>query len=159
MNFALFLTLTLLSAAQGRTAPPVVSTRLPEAVQLVAGESVEVPISVAVSEGYHLQANPASEDYLIPTRLELKTSGGVTVGKISYPPGKPYRLNGAEKDLQTYNGNFKITVLLKASGAAALGKRTLQGRLHYQACDSKTCLFPASVPLTITVKIVPATKH
>src|SRR5262249_17907169 len=114
--------------------------------------------SVAVSEGYHLQANPASEDYLIPTRLELKNSGGVTVGKISYPPGKPYRLNGAEKDLQTYHGNFEIIVLLKASGAARPSKCTLQGRLHYQACDSKTCLFPASVPLTITVKIVPAPK-
>jgi len=98
---------------------------VPEAVKLVQGELVETRVSVAVLEDYHLQANPASEYYLVPVRLELKTSGGVTVCKITYPPGKPYRLNGADKDLKTYEGNLKIGVLLKASSEAHPGKHSL----------------------------------
>ena len=153
MNFAL-LALTLFAVEAGASRP-VVSVQVPETVQVVAGGLVEVQISVTLTEGYHLQANPASEDYLVPTRLELKAPEGVAVGKITYPPGKPYRLNGTDKDLQTYDGNFKISVLLKAPSVAPPGKRILQGRLHYQACDSKTCLFPTSVPLTLTVRVVP----
>ena len=100
------------------------------------------------------EANPASEKYLVPTRLDLKNSVGVTVSRITYPPGKPYRLSGADKGLKTYDGNFEIGVLLKASNGARLGKHILQGSLHYQACDSQTCLFPASVLLTLTVNVV-----
>ena len=156
MNIALLVALALLFAVEGGASPPMVSVLVPETVKLVAGEFIEVQISVTITEGYHLQANPASEDYLVPTRLELKSSGDVTVSNITYPPGKPYRLNGADKDLQTYEGNFEIGVLVKASSVARSGKRILQGRLHYQACDSKTCLFPTSVPLALTVRVVPS---
>jgi DsbC/DsbD-like thiol-disulfide interchange protein len=154
MNVALLVALTLLFAVAGGDSAPAVSVRVPEAVKLVDSELVEAQVSVAVAEGYHLQANPASEDYLVPTRLDLKTPAGVTVSKITYPPGKPYRLNGADKDLKTYDGNFEIGVLLKASREARPGKYVLQGRLYYQACDSRTCLFPTSVPLTLTVNVV-----
>jgi hypothetical protein len=154
MNVVLSVALTLLFAGESGGPPRTVSVRAPEAVKLVPGELGEAQVSVAVAEGYHLQANPASEDSLVPTRLDLKGSADVTVGKITYPPGKPYRLNGADKDLKTYDGNFEIGVWLKASSGARPGKHILQGRLHYQACDSRTCLFPTSVPLTLTVNVV-----
>jgi uncharacterized protein len=154
MTVALLLVLTLLFAVEGGPSAPKVSVRVPEVVKLTDGQLLEARVSVAVVEGYHLQANPASEEYLVPTRLDLKGSADVTVGKITYPPGKPYRLSGADKDLKTYDGNFEIGVWLKASSGARPGKHILQGRLHYQACDSRTCLFPTSVPLTITVNVV-----
>jgi DsbC/DsbD-like thiol-disulfide interchange protein len=153
MNVTLLVALAL-SVAKGGPSPPTVSVRVPEAVKLVYGELVETQVSITVAEGYHLQANPASEDYLVPTRLDLKTPAGVTVSKITYPPGKPYRLNGANNDLKTYDGNFEIGLLLKASRVARPGKHVLEGRLHYQACDSRTCLFPTSVSLTLTVNVV-----
>ena len=154
MNLTLWVALILLFGVEGGTSTPKVSVRVPEAVRLADGEPFEARISVAVAEGYHLQANPASEKYLVPTRLDLKSSADVTVSKITYPPGKPYRLSGADKDLKTYDGNFEIGVLLKAPRGARFGTHILQGSLHYQACDSKTCLFPASVSLTLTVNVV-----
>ena len=154
MNFLSLVALILLCGVEGRASAPKVSVRVPEAVRLADGEPFEARISVRVAEGYHLQANPASERYLVPTRLDLKSSSGVTVSKITYPPGKPYRLSGADKDLKTYDGAFEIGVLLKASSGTRLGKHILQGSLHYQACDSKTCLFPDSVSLSLTVNVV-----
>jgi hypothetical protein len=144
----------LLSGVEGGASAPKVSVRVPEAVRLADGDTFEARISVAVAEGYHLQANPASEKYLVPTRLDLKNSAGVTVSRITYLPGKSYRLSGADKDLRIYDGNFEIGVLLKASNGARLGKHILPGGLHYQACDSKTCFSPTSVPLTLTVNVV-----
>jgi DsbC/DsbD-like thiol-disulfide interchange protein len=154
MNFSVTVALLLLSTTDARARPPVVTVRAAEPVKLIAGECVEARVAVAVAEGYHLQANPASEDYLVATRLELKADENISIGQINYPKGKPYRLNGADKEIQTYDGSFEIGVPLKAARLARPGERTLQGRLHYQACDSKTCLFPTSVPVTLILKIV-----
>ena len=156
MNFSLLLALLLLSTTDTRARPPVVTVRVLEPVKLMAGASVQARVLVAVAEGYHLQANPASEAYLIATRLELKAAEDISIGKLNYPKGKPYRLNGADKEIQTYEGSFEIGVPLKAEERARSGERILQGRLHYQACDSKTCLFPTSVPVTLTLQIVEA---
>ena len=35
------------------------------------------------------------------------------------------------------------------------GKKTIKGKLAYQACNEHACLPPTSVPLSITVKVVP----
>ncbi len=134
---------------------PVVRVNAPQDVEADAGEQMEARISVSVAKGYHLQANPASEDYLVPTRLELKSSNDVRVGKVAYPKGKPYRLSGADKDLQTYDGSFEIGISFRLSRSARPGRTTLQGRLHYQACDSKTCLSPTSLPVALGITIRP----
>jgi uncharacterized protein len=146
--------LFLAIAAAG--APAVVSVQTSQVTEVSPGQSRETQISVSVAKGYHLQANPASEDYLIATRLELKPVNDITIGKLKYPPGTPYRLSGADKDLKTYEGDFDIGVSLKVSQSASRGEHVLQGRLHYQACNSKVCLSPTSVPITLTVAVLPA---
>ncbi len=148
------LVLLVLTAGAG-TPQPVFSVRAPETIVAAVGESVEARISVTVAQGYHVQANPASEDYLIPTRLELKATRDIAVGKPAYPSGEPYRLSGADKDLQTYEGTFAIGIPVKIARNARLGRQTVEGRLHYQACDAKTCLPPASAQVTLTIEIVP----
>jgi len=149
------LVLLVLTAAGAGTPQSVVSVRVPEAIGVVAGESVEARISVTVAQGYHVQANPASEDYLIPTRLELKPARDIAIGKPAYPSGQPYRLSGADKDLKTYAGTFAIGIPLKTSRKAQPSRRTVEGRLHYQACDLKSCLPPASAQVTLTIEILP----
>jgi DsbC/DsbD-like thiol-disulfide interchange protein len=133
----------------------VVTIQAPKPVTLAAGGVAEAPITVVVAEGYHIQANPASSEFLVPARLELKARGGVRPGQPAYPRGQPYRLAGTSSDLMTYKGPFEIVVPLKASESARPGSRILQGVLRYQACDEGTCLFPASIPVELTVRVVP----
>jgi hypothetical protein len=136
--------------------PAVVSVQTSNIIEASPGQSLEAEISVSVVKGYHLQANPASEDYLIATRLELNPVKDISIGKFKYPLGKPYRLNGADRDLKTYEGDFDIGLSLKVSQSASQGQHVLQGRLRYQACNSAVCLAPASVPVTLTVAVLPA---
>src|SRR5262245_57518582 len=150
--FALVLFLAFAVAA----GPAVVSVQTSKAIEASPGQSVEIQVSVSIARGYHLQANPASEVYLIATRLEFNPGNEISVGRLRYPPSKPYRLSGADRDLKTYEGDFDIGVLLKVSRSASLGEHVLRGRLHYQACNSEVCLSPASVPVTLTLAILPA---
>lgn len=153
---ALALNLALLagSAAAVERKPVVTVEAAP--VRLVPGVSAEARIAVEVAEGFHLQANPASEEYLVATKLEVPGGEGVETGRPIYPRGRPYRLKGALDALSTYEARFEIRLPLKASAAAAPGEHVLRGTLHYQACDAKTCLFPASLPVGLRVTVAPS---
>ena len=81
MNFSLLLALLLLSTTDARARPPVVTVRVLEPVKLMAGASVQARVLVAVAEGYHLQANPASEAYLIEDgHITAPVKGATLIG-------------------------------------------------------------------------------
>jgi hypothetical protein len=143
----------LAGALQGSKPTPVVTVKPPTSVVVAPGGSVEARLTVLVGDGFHLQANPASQEYLVPTKLEVERAADVWPGKPSYPAGRPYRLQGAASDLAIYDGTLEIRVPLEASKDAAPGDRRLLGTLHYQACDARICLKPASVEFALPVRI------
>jgi len=141
--------------------PAVVTVTPPEEQGIQAGGRAEARVVVKIKEGFHVQANPASEPFLVPARLEVRDDERLRAGPPRYPTGKPYRLRGSSRDLSTYEGTFVIRLPL----AAALGSRpgmpsepmtlVLEGALHYQACDDRVCLKPSSVPVRVPVRIEP----
>lgn len=139
---------------QAPSAPAVVTVTPTPSVTLVMGSKADARLTVTVKKGFHVQANPASEPYLVPLRLEMEIGSRVLAGKPVYPPGKPYRLEGTESDLSVYDGGLEIRLPLEAPAGAAPGEVTLQGALHYQACDERVCLRPASVPVSLPVRLV-----
>ena len=139
--------------AQAASAPAVVTLTEPAPVTLVPGSKAEGRLAVTVKQGYHVQANPASEPNLVPLRLEMESGSRVRAARPIYPPGKPYRLAGAESDLSIYDGTFEIRLPLDAPRGAAPGEVTLKGALHYQACNDRICLRPASVPASLVVTV------
>lgn len=120
-------------------------------VALKSGKTVEAAIPVEVVQGFHVQANPASNPQLIPTKIEVTPSKTVSVGEPIYPPGKPYRLQNAAIEIATYEGKFEIKVPLTLKAGQAAGKESLTGSLKFQACNDKICFFPSTVPVTIPV--------
>lgn len=146
----LFLLATTVIAAD---APPIVTFRPPPSVVLPAGKSVQVHLPVSVAAGYHVQANPPSEDYLIATTLTIAGGDGITVGEPVYPQPKKFRLEGTTDELATYEGAIEIILPLKATLSASPGPRTLKGTLRYQACDARSCFAPKSLPVEIAVAI------
>ncbi len=139
--------------------PAVVTVTPAQSVSLAAGSKAEARLTVTVKKGYHVQANPASEPYLIPLQLEMESDARLRALKPVYPPGKPYRLEGTESDLSTYDGTFEIRLPLEAPAGAAAGEVTLSGTLRYQACDDHICLRPASISVSLPVKLVEGAKR
>lgn len=144
-----------MTALAGESALTVVAVHAPP-VALAAGGKAEARLSVTIADGYRVQANPASGEFFIPVELDLKAAGGVSSGRPIYPPGKPYRLPGISDGLMTYEGTLEIVVPLRAGTSARPGSRRLKGTLSYQACDSRSCLFPASLPVELQVMVVAA---
>lgn len=119
------------------------------------GETVEAKISFTVEKEFHVQANPAPKPY-IQTELNVEENFGVKSGNAKYPAGKPYRLQGSNKDISVYDGTVDITLPLTAATEAKAGKYELKAHLKYQACNEKFCFFPTnaaiSIPVVVTAK-------
>ena len=110
----------------GELAREVVSPRagLDEAAQ--RGEWAGFWLTLSIREGWHLNANPASLEVLIPTRVE----GAVRA--MRYPAGRMLDLTFAGRPLSVYSGALAL------EGELADGETEVL--LTYQACDDRRCL-------------------
>ncbi len=66
-----------------------------------------ITISLAIAPGYHVNANPASLDYLIPTTVKIPSA---TEAKIAYPKGKLFQPKFLPEGLSVYEGTVVIGV-------------------------------------------------
>ena len=107
---------------------------------------------------YHVNANPASEDYLIPTELKIEKSQHYTVGKIEYPKAVEKAFEFSEgKPLKIYEGTVKIPFELRLAKTAPKGNLTVKASLRYQACDDKACYPPQTLKADFTVRVAEKT--
>ncbi len=127
----------------------------PEPFSVSPGASADTEIGITVTEGFHVQANPAANEFLIPLTLEFWSRDGFEVSEVRYPPGESYRLQGADEDLLVYGGTFAVPVSVRASATAREGTVAVRGRLRYQACDDRVCLAPATRTFDLKAQIAP----
>ncbi len=133
--------------------PEFLTIKKVEAVSLKAGGKAEAVVNVKINPGFHIQANPASTPQLIPTKVEIATKPGLELGATIYPPGKAYHLESSDAEISTYEGAIAIRIPVSATETAKPGKRVLEGKLHFQACNDKICFFPGSAGIKISVKV------
>jgi hypothetical protein len=117
---------------------------LPTSLESLAASVVAARVETAspglrvlliVKEGWHINANPASSAYLIPTEIQGD------LRNVSYPPGKSMTFAFSEQPLSVYDGEVAIE-LEPERGATEF-------TLVYQACDDTRCLSPVSRELPI----------
>lgn len=99
-------------------------------------------VTLRVGENYHINANPASLDYLIPTTVTLAGQPQTTV---YYPPPKIFRPKFIAQDLKVYEGEVEIDL----EPAPGTGERDLRGAVRTQACTDEVCLPPATLEFAV----------
>jgi DsbC/DsbD-like thiol-disulfide interchange protein len=122
-----------------------------ENVEVRAGSTAEASVRLAIADGYHVNANPATERFLIPTSLEVKPEAGIAADKIVYPQPLKKKFSFAEVPLAVYEGDARITLTIRAPRDAAPGQHTLAARLRVQPCDDEKCYPPTTVETSIPV--------
>ncbi|MDP1605673.1 MAG: DUF255 domain-containing protein [Rhodocyclaceae bacterium] len=98
-------------------------------------------VTLDIAQGWHVNANPASFDYLIPTLLEFSGAAPLTV---HYPKAVRFRAAFAKTELNVYSG----TVIIEAQFGE--GARPERAALRVQACSSEVCLPPADLRVLTT---------
>jgi hypothetical protein len=124
-----------------------------EPVEIVSGQSNEVVVKINTQSGYHINANPASFEYLKATELDLQDTPELTVDYIHYPNPQVKKFSFSEQALRVYEGETQVKVMLNAEKAAPKGPRAMPAKLNVQACDDKVCYPPGSIDVSLPVTI------
>ncbi|HEV8579216.1 MAG TPA: DUF255 domain-containing protein [Thermoanaerobaculia bacterium] len=86
-----------------------------------------------IAPGWHLQANPATEPYLVATELQARQ--GCELRNVRYPEGERFPSRFSQQPIAVYTGRVEIT-------GEVLG--TERPALTYQPCDDARCLPPVT---------------
>ncbi len=103
---------------------------------------IDVKVHLEIAEGWHINANPASQDMLIPTSVSLDSQAPAAVVSVDYPEGKIVHFDFSEESLSVYEGKFTIPVKLRLKSDE--NDVPLELELHYQACNDQICLQPTT---------------
>ncbi len=138
-------------------APGVVTAKAekPKPADLAAsapgGAAYDVEVVVTIKEGYHIYANPAGSDDVIPTTLSLAAGSKAILDGVRYPPGeaKVLAANGPGKVLVLdREARFHARIQVGAAAAKA-GPIDVVLKVRTQACGARACL----APLTLEVPV------
>ena len=134
-----------------RSSADVVKVSTPN-LSISVGGKADAIIALSISPGYHVNANPATFDYLIATNVTAGKSEGLSTGKPVYPAAEKKKFQFAEAPLAVYEGEVQIKLPLTAA-ANASGVRSLPVDVRVQACDQEKCFPPDTLHTTLAVEV------
>jgi len=97
-------------------------------------------VELTIRDGWHVNANPAGEAFLVPLVVGGAGSG---VRGVSYPAAEPLQASLAVEAIPTYRGQVRV------EGEVAVGAGAPAASLTYQACDSTRCLPPVTLEIPL----------
>jgi hypothetical protein len=121
--------------------------------RLPAGGTCQVLLYLKIDEPWHINANPPTDEFAVPTELSLKSKQGVKLGAIRYPAAEKLEVKGQDEPLLIYRKQAVIRATLEIPAAAAGKSDELTFQLDYQACNDTTCLRPQKLTLTLPVAV------
>lgn len=134
-----------------------VETQLSQSAS-VPGSEIQVAVIMQIEEGWHINSNRPTLEWLIGTTLSLKTPDGFEINDIQYPPFKEYEFSFAPGNmLRVYEGNAPIFLTLRINDVTVVGSYTITGNLRVQACDDMVCLAPSNIPVEFVIEVVEST--
>ena len=105
----------------------------------------EILVTLSIDPSYHLNANPASADYLMPTVVTIPSAPDA---KITYPAGQAFKPKFSPEGIFVYEGSVAIRAELPKGGLASAASTPL--RIEVQVCTAQICLPPATLTASVS---------
>jgi uncharacterized protein YyaL (SSP411 family) len=108
------------------------------------GSHDEIITKLKIDDGWHVNANPASFDYLIPTSVAFD---GLSATDVVYPMAVLIKPQFAPDGLKVYAGTVNVVSVFPKG--ALNNRKSIQATVSVQACSDIVCLPPAKLPATV----------
>jgi uncharacterized protein YyaL (SSP411 family) len=106
----------------------------------------EVLVTIKVDDKFHINANPASFDFLIPTTVEFK---GIKPKRLDYPKPVRFTAEFVREGLDAYE--CSVAVVARFPKGSLSENRWIEGAVTVQACTNRICLPPSTLPISAAV--------
>ena len=121
--------------------------------RLPSNAACKVLVRLTIAEHWHINANPAQPDFLIPTRLTLKSKLGTRLGTVRYPAPEKLEVPESDEPYLVYSGTADLVGVLEVPAAAAGLREELTLEIKYQACNKDECLPPKTLSLKMPIDV------
>ena len=130
-----------------------VRLNLAEGSKALIGETGEIVLTLDIEPGWHVNANPASMEFLIPTVAKSSAGGQSLDIPTEYPRGRVSDIVLGDTALEVYDDGASIRLLPDEKQTAALKEAgKLDMTVRVQACsDEGICLAPADLPVALNL--------
>lgn len=121
---------------------------------VLPGSSIQTVIVMNIDDGWHINSNRPTLEWLIGTTLNLDLPEGLSVNEIMFPPHKEYEFSFAQGQiLHVYEGESPIFLSVVVDESVLPGDYRVSGTLRVQACDDMVCLAPSNIPVEFTIAV------
>ncbi|HEX2222978.1 MAG TPA: protein-disulfide reductase DsbD domain-containing protein, partial [Thermoanaerobaculia bacterium] len=119
-----------------------------------AGSTVRIAALVKIDEGWHVNSDKPTFEYLIPTVLDLQPPAGWGDEKVQYPQAEMQAFKfSMNEPLSVFDGEVVIFAELQVPAGTPAGVHPLKATLDYQACNDSQCLPPVTTEAELTLHI------
>lgn len=139
-----------IALAQGP--PNVVTLTPPATITAKPGAVAKASLSVTVAEGYHANSNKPLDKFLVPLQLTW-APGPLGATGVAFPKPQTRALGFSTRPVSVFTGSFNIETTFKVAADAPPGATSVTGKLHFQACDDRSCLPPRTLEVVVPVVI------
>lgn len=154
----LIITAQVSAQVEGLSAPPPKEIVAAEAFlsqdRLRQGGEARIAVRARIDEAWHINSHIPSDEFLIPTVLSFETPGGLQVSDIRYPLHELQKFSFSEEEVAVYAGTVILFANIRAAEDLPVGRYTVKGNLHYQACNDVQCLAPTDAIFEVPVEVV-----
>ena len=120
--------------------------------QITLQRPFDVVVQLEIDDGWHINANPASDDFLIPTTVSVSPNTSVEIISAVYPKGKPFNFSFNDQPVSVYEGVLEIQMQLQLKPDVSREDAfPVNLNLEYQACDDQRCLPPSTDTIQLTL--------
>ncbi len=123
--------------------------------QLIPGQECTLAVALDVADRFHLYGPVEKGGLVMETTLKLSPNETFQAGELKRPQGIEEFDDIVGRQITKYEGLVWFYLPFRVSDEAEIGKTQLQVDLRYQACDSRQCLRPQTVPLAVQLNISP----
>ena len=118
----------------------------------VKGTLMDVEVQVKIATGWHINANPAGQENLIPTTITVAEDAPVEITQVKYPKGKSVIFEFSPEAVNVYEKTFTIPLKLKQKPNTVIKKDDMIIlKLDYQPCNETECSFPQTLDVQLKV--------
>lgn len=131
----------------------------------IPGSHLSLVAEVRLAPDVHVYS-PSVVGYK-PIQLRLEASPEIDPAALVYPQSKNLYLKVIKENVPVFEGKFRIVQDVKVAATrdfiGSLGTEgktiAVKGELQYQACDTRVCYPPASVPVEWHLQVVPVDRQ
>ncbi len=119
-----------------------------------SGASHALLFRLSIADKWYIHG-PGKDGDMIPTEFIFAEESRIRIKDLVFPMTENKKFDYLSETVALFSGEVLVKGILVIPQDLSQGEHVLKGKISYQAWSASSCLPPGTLPLSITVRVVP----